>query len=450
MSNDKLKVLFHDKLYNHETEVQQSDWEIISERIKKKRRRKIIPLFYIYGTTGVAVALLIIMLLIKPDTANTNNEIISKSNTNTQTAHHEKNTETTTIDSQNKNIEKNNNITNTNQNQSVKIIANTNSIETSYNQNNEYNTETEYQYANSDINKSADKIETINYFPNTAIILEKVEELSPKTVIAEKTEDKRTIESTDNQENKQETANDEWWNQSETETAKEMNRHKWTMAFESGNNIGRSSVVSDFTNNKSNYNSIQSDYNGLPPIMSSTPIAAPESLKTEEPKTDINHRHPLNLGIRIKKNLSKRIVLKTGLSYSYFLSEFSDAERKIQQQIHYIGIPVGFEFLLFQKNNFNIYLSGEFAAEKGVSYIRRKSTIEMSDIPYYKPESGSVRGLQFSTNAGLGISYNFVKNIGIYVEPNTVYYISDDRQPQSFRTEKTFNFGLNIGLKYDF
>ena len=77
MSNDKLKDLFHKKLYNHETEVQQSDWELISERLKKKRR-KIIPLFYVYGgVTGVAAALLLIMFLLKPD-----NEINSNTTAN--------------------------------------------------------------------------------------------------------------------------------------------------------------------------------------------------------------------------------------------------------------------------------------------------------------------------------------------------------------------------------
>ncbi|MDR2652766.1 MAG: PorT family protein [Prevotellaceae bacterium] len=447
MSNDKLKDLFHEKLYNHQTEVQQSDWEIISERIKKKRRRKIIPLLYIYGVTGVAVALLIIMFLIKPDTTNIEKDIISKPIPAVTTKPEEK----TTSDNQNNNDTNKNQ--NQNQNEFTDITDDINkSTKTAYNQKNEYNIETKNQDANDYISKSNDKLEIIGnesfFLTSNAIEIITKEELSPKTVIAEKAEttiDKQETEKTINNE----TINDEWWNQPEPETTKDINKHKWTLALESGNNIGKGSVVSDFTNNTPNYNSVQSDFNTLPPIMSATPIATPESLKTEEPKTDINHRHPLNFGIRIKKNISKRIVVKTGLSYSYFLSEFSDSERKIQQQIHYVGIPVGFEFLLFQKNNFNIYLSGEFAAEKGVLYISKKSAIEISDI-HSKAENGSVRGLQFSTNAGLGISYNFVKNIGIYVEPNTVYYIKDNRQPQSFRTEKTFNFGLNIGLKYDF
>ncbi|MDR2293239.1 MAG: hypothetical protein LBE11_07185 [Prevotellaceae bacterium] len=449
MSTDKLKNLFHEKLYNHESKLQPSDWEIISRRIKQKRHRKIIPLFYIYSTTGIAVAMLIIMFLIKPDSENINKNITGKSNTQLQP---EKNAKTTTTDSQNKNIEKNNSAENTNQNQVTNIIANTDKPdETTDIQYNEYNNKINQNQEttdDTDINKPADKIEKIDYSKFAVKYI--IEEIYPENFITQKMEtkysaEKQESESTDNKESQQENNNDEWWNQPETETAKEKHKTKWMFALASGNNIGASSTISDFTKTELKYNAIQSEYNTLPPIMS----AMPESLK-DEPKINLKHKYPLNLGLRIKKSLSKRIIIKTGLSYSYFLSEFDNAERKIQQQIHYVGIPIGAEFLLWGKNNFNIYMSGEFAFEKGILHIFRQSIQGISDIESYNPTNGSVRGLQFSTNAGLGISYNFIKNVGIYVEPNAVYYIKDDRQPQSFRTEKSFNFGLNIGFKYDF
>ncbi|MDR2065888.1 MAG: PorT family protein [Prevotellaceae bacterium] len=432
-------------MYNHETEVQQSDWEIISERIKRKRHRKIIPLFYTCGTTGVAVALFIIMFLIKPDAANVNNNITGKSNTQTLQSEN-KNTKTAAIDSQNENTGKNNSTAN--KNKTSNIIANTNKPnEITHNQYNEYDNEIKQeQKTNENISKHVDKIEKINYDKITAnSMIDEIAKIPPKIIIeTAKTSystEKQKQESTYNKENN----NDEWWNQPETEQAKEKNKNEWTLALTSGNNMGTGSVISNFTRNEQRYNTVQSDYNGLPPVMSEMP----KSLKTEE-KTDIKHKYPLNFGLRIKKSVGKRVIIKTGLSYSYFLSEFNNATKKGQQQIHYVGVPVGIEFLLWQKNNFNIYLSGEFASEKGILYIYRESTQITSDNNLYTTDNGTVSGLQFSTNAGLGISYNFIKQLGIYVEPNVVYYIKDNRQFQSFRTEKSFNFGLNIGLKYDF
>ncbi|MDR1985202.1 MAG: PorT family protein [Prevotellaceae bacterium] len=428
MSNDKLKDLFHEKLYNHEIEVQDSDWEIISKRLKKKQRRKIIPLFYIYGTTGIVAALLIVMFLLKPDTTNPNDNTIAKSiTTNKKTAK----------------SEKNNTIISTNPNKPVStniIAAPNNSISAEYYQNNNYNSEfIQNQDTNIDIN----------------------EDIIPEP--ADKTEETKTTEFIDepkqvpanNQAANQPSNNDEWWNQSQpdAETQNKKSKHAWTLAVVSGNNIGNNSTISDFTNDAESKQYGSADFANSP-LLQGTPNLAPESLGTSKyavtDKTDLKHNRPLNFGIRLKKNISKRLVIKTGLSYSYFLSEFNNTDRKIQQKIHYIGIPVGIEFLLLNKNNFNIYASGEFTIEKGISYSYKESAMEISGIKDNITENGSVRGLQFSANAGFGISYNFLKNIGIYAEPNAVYYINDNRQPQSFRTEKPFNIGLNIGLKYDF
>ncbi|MDR0419981.1 MAG: outer membrane beta-barrel protein [Prevotellaceae bacterium] len=450
MSNDKLKDLFHEKLYNHESEIFESDWEIIRERIQKKRQRKIIPLFYFYGTTGIAVALLLVMFLIKPDNIDIPDITISQTDI--------KKGKSDTITENNSN----NHIANIEQNTQTNkpVSENTdNNVKIAYNSNNDKNNELIQTKSDESINRSVDKIEKIDYNKFTLNFIDiltdksvnEVERTIAKVAITKQTEssystDKQKSIEENKQEIKQINTNDEWWNQFETETPKEQNKNTWTFAFESGNSIGSNSIVRDFAN-KNSHNA-QSSIADMP-IMSATPTVSPESLKTDD-KIDMKHKHPLNFGIRIKKNINKNIIAKTGFSYSYFLSEFSTEGKKIQQKIHYVGIPVGFEFLFFKKNNFNIYLTGEFAAEKGVSYSYIKAVQEISESKYYTIENRSVRGIQFSTNAGLGVSYNFIKNMGIYIEPNVVYYIKDNNQPQSFRTEKQFNLGLNIGLKYDF
>ncbi|MDR1199504.1 MAG: hypothetical protein LBK94_10945 [Prevotellaceae bacterium] len=454
MSNDKLKDLFHEKLYSHETEVSESDWEVISERIRKKHRRKIIPMFYIYGTTGVAVALLIIMFLVKPDTANITDVAISRSNGNEQTVKSEK-TDTAAEINQNKQENKNS-LTDINQNkqENKNIIENINkSVEIAYSQNNEYNTKgIPTKNTDENINKHIDEIEKIDcgkFAPGSIdfITANETGKTAAKTLHSIDREESKAENSG---ETKQTNAGDEWWNQIETETAKEKNKNTLTLALESGNNIGKNSVTGDFTNSGSKYNAAQYPETAADmPALSATPMSS--HVIGSDYKTDMKHKRPLNFGIRIKKSIGKNIVIKTGLSYSYFLSESSNnANQKSQQKIHYVGIPLGFEYLILKKNNFNIYLSGEFAAEKGILYSYKEATINVSAKEFKTTENRSVRGIQFSTNAGLGVSYNFITNIGIYVEPNVVYYIKDINQPPNFRTEKPFNFGLNIGLKYDF
>ncbi|MDR1346984.1 MAG: PorT family protein [Prevotellaceae bacterium] len=455
MNNDKLKDLFHKKLFNHEAAVSESDWEIISERIRKRHRRKIIPLFYIYGTTGIAVAaLLIVMFLMKPNAANITDAAISQSNDSKQTVKSEK--IDTAEDNQNNNSKKNSSLTDINQNKQINndIIENTNkSVKIAYNQHNEYNNKViQTKSTDENTNRHVDEIEKIDYSKFTIssidfITANEIEKTVAKTSYPTDGEESKTVSSP---EANQTSAGDEWWNQIEAETAKEKSKNTLTLALESGNNIGKNSVMGDFTNNGSKYNAVQYPETAADmPALSAPPISSHENLGSEY-KTDMKHKHPLNFGIRIKKNIGKNIIIKTGLSYSYFLSESGNANGKRQQQIHYIGIPLGFEYLIFKKNNFNIYLSGEFAAEKGILYSYKEASINVSTKEFKTMENGSIRSIQFSTNAGLGVSYNFIKNIGIYVEPNAVYYIKDNNQRESFRTEKPFNFGLNIGLKYDF
>ncbi|MDR3287516.1 MAG: hypothetical protein LBT27_08745 [Prevotellaceae bacterium] len=442
MSNDKLKELFHKKLYNHETEVSQSDWDIISEQLNKKRKRKIIPLFYFYGTTGIVAALLIIMFLLKPDTSDTNDNIIAKTNENTQTIKSDENIETVK-DNQNQIVVENDNPVI--ENQKTQINKNTNTDTNNNTTSDKNNTDSElHQYQNANNNNVTNEETDKSQINNT----------TPEKTETSNFNDKQNTEPANNQNNKTLNTNEEWWNQPETENQKGKNKHKLTLAFESGQNIGSSSVTSDFINNSGAKQATANSSEMNDPFLAATPIDyGQKSLSATQylsgDKTNLKHKRPMNLGIRIKKNIGERIILKTGLSYSYFVSEHSDDALKQQQQIHYVGIPVGAEFLLWKKSNFNIYLSGEFIAEKGVSYKYKESGITKDLQKIQDIESGSVRGLQFSANAGLGLSFNFTKNIGIYAEPNAVYYIKDNRQPMSFRTEKPFNIGLNIGLKYD-
>ena len=443
MSTDKLKELFREKLYNHETPVQQSDWEIISERLKAKRKRKIVPLFYVYSTAGIVAALLIVMLLLKPESKNVSDAIIA--NVDTQNI---ENNENTVNEIDTAATTDNNNSVLANKNETNRNTVNKNNFYASANANKTFDLELEQSNNTVTANTPEELVaNNENGQPNTL-----VENIEKQIETAEN----KQPEQVEKKKTPQQNINNEWWNTPDTEINTKKTNSSWTFAFVSGQSVGNNSKTSDFTNeiwttnyaqdNQRNLNSfayttmLGSDQKSL----SSTPYASADKLK------DMKHNRPLNFGVRIKKNINERIRIKTGLSYSYFLSELNKPDIKIQQKIYYVGVPVGAEFLLWEKNRFNLYASGEFAVEKGVAYYLNHSCRTLIETTEVFTHSNSVRGLQFSANAGLGISYSLIKNFGIYAEPNAVYYIKDIRQPQSFRTEKPFNFGLNVGLKYDF
>ena len=156
---------------------------------------------------------------------------------------------------------------------------------------------------------------------------------------------------------------------------------------------------------------------------------------------------PLSVGVTVRKNLNEKVGFETGLVYSYLSTSYVvkgtqhyDAELKL----HYLGVPVNLIVNLWDKKQWNFYVSGGGMVEKGLQSVltRRAMNINSKDI-------NSISGMQWSVNGGLGASYNFYKDMSLYVEPGISYYF-DCNQPMSKRTEDSFIFNLRLGLRYDF
>ena len=51
--------------------------------------------------------------------------------------------------------------------------------------------------------------------------------------------------------------------------------------------------------------------------------------------------------------------------------------------------------------------------------------------------------------AAAGVEYDFVPNLGVYVEPGAKYYIKNGSGVDNIFKDKPFNFSLQIGLRYN-
>ena len=56
-------------------------------------------------------------------------------------------------------------------------------------------------------------------------------------------------------------------------------------------------------------------------------------------------------------------------------------------------------------------------------------------------------GMQWSLNAAVGAEYNFMHNLGLYVEPGVSHYIDNHSSVENFYKYKPTNFSLNVGLR---
>ena len=162
-------------------------------------------------------------------------------------------------------------------------------------------------------------------------------------------------------------------------------------------------------------------------------------------KTYIRPSTPISFGFTVQKKINKTIGIETGLLYTYLSSDFkiSGADYSgATLNLHYLGIPVNLIVNLWDKKQWNIYASGGGMVDKGMQYVYKKKGIDGK-------ERGSISGLQWSLNGGVGVSYNLYKNMNLYVEPRVSYYF-DCNQPISKRTEDPFSFNLRAGFRYDF
>ena len=57
-----------------------------------------------------------------------------------------------------------------------------------------------------------------------------------------------------------------------------------------------------------------------------------------------------------------------------------------------------------------------------------------------------VKGMQLSSNLGMGVEFFVGKHLGIYLDPSLRYYF-DNNQPKSIRTAQPLMFGFEMGFR---
>ena len=157
------------------------------------------------------------------------------------------------------------------------------------------------------------------------------------------------------------------------------------------------------------------------------------------------HRLPWRLGLNVQYQLSNRLTLFSGISYTYLYSECDillQKELHVEQKLHYLGIPLGISWQLWSSDHLRFYLSGSGMLEKCISS-------EYSGLP-----SQAVDGKkpwQWSVQAAAGAEYLFTPLFGAYLEPSLGYHFDDGTSLQHYYKEHqlapSIEFGLRLHLK---
>ena len=162
-----------------------------------------------------------------------------------------------------------------------------------------------------------------------------------------------------------------------------------------------------------------------------------------------DHNRPIKVGISVKYDIDNRWSISSGLTYSYLRSSFDYSEGKAfgsgVQKLHYVGLPLAVDYNIISAKKLKVYLSARGEVQK---LVCGKATMDGVNIPEADANHDIKEGgMQWSLNAAIGAEYNFVDNVGIYIEPGVSHYIDNHSKVDNYYKYKPTNFSLNVGLR---
>lgn len=174
--------------------------------------------------------------------------------------------------------------------------------------------------------------------------------------------------------------------------------------------------------------------------------------RDEETKTEYEHHLPIRIGLSVAYALTDRLSISSGLTYTRLSSDIKDASRESkyigEQRLHYVGIPVNVSYKVASFRWLGLYGTAGVLAEKCVSGTTDEGYVENNTMKYTNTHDISSKPLQMSVNAGVGIQFDLIDNVGIYAEPGLSYYFDDGSALQTIYKEKPLNFNLNVGVRF--
>lgn len=176
-----------------------------------------------------------------------------------------------------------------------------------------------------------------------------------------------------------------------------------------------------------------------------------------EVQEEYSHKIPVKVGLTARYNITGRLGVETGLTYSILSSSVKTGNSETgnnwstgSQTIHYLGIPLNISFNILNSRYVNIYVTGGGMMEKSIS--GNIKTDEYVDGKFARTLTANIspKGLQWSVNAAAGVQANILPQLGFFVEPGVSHHFKNGSRVRSIYTDKPTDFSLGFGLRYSF
>ena len=152
-----------------------------------------------------------------------------------------------------------------------------------------------------------------------------------------------------------------------------------------------------------------------------------------------NHDDPITLGINFRYDLGSNLYITSGVDYSFCKStarfEYDD---KHDQKVGFISVPVRLDWAPVKTKHFQIYLGAGGRIRKSIHATFDGE--KLTDKRFYP-----------SLIAACGIQYNFIRSIGIFLEPEYSYtFLPESPSIITYYTESSKALSFRLGLSFSF
>lgn len=179
-------------------------------------------------------------------------------------------------------------------------------------------------------------------------------------------------------------------------------------------------------------------------------FGAPENALRSEAMPLANHKEkkkhyqPVSFGLSVGYGINDRVSLVSGLVYTKASSDFTrisgNTRVEDSQTLHYIGVPLNVSYKVWRTSRFKAYVTAGGQVDFNVS-----AKVETDGV---KADMGKDK-VQWSVGASAGAEYDFVPQLGVYVEPGVKYYIDNGSRIENVFKNRQCSFSLQVGLRYN-
>ena len=157
-----------------------------------------------------------------------------------------------------------------------------------------------------------------------------------------------------------------------------------------------------------------------------------------------HHKLPVKGGLSLRYSLDDRWSVQTGVNYSYHSSEIEMGGEDIDQQLHFIGVPVAVGYNVWCNRHVNVYLTAGGEVEK---LVKGRRTVSYTG--QQRNEDVKMSRPQLSVQLSAGAEYRATRAVSLYIEPGVSYHFDNGSGVSTIYSDKPFEFGLSMGVRVD-